>query len=231
MMTNTVSNTAFRGFGGPQGMLGGERMIEEVAYALGRDPLEIRKANFYGGPGRERHALSPDGGRQHHRPDRRGAGNLVGLSGAAGRDHRLQRQQPGDPARHRADAGQVRHLVHRDLVQSGRCAGACLPRRLDPSQSWRHRDGPGAQHQGCAGAGRRIPGRSRHDPDHRHHHRQGAQHIRHRRLLGHRPQRHGGSQRGAADQGPAGGLRIGEIQRAARTGGVRFPTMCGSATS
>ena len=53
MMTNTVSNTAFRGFGGPQGMLGGERMIEDVAYALGRDPLEIRKANFYGGPGRD----------------------------------------------------------------------------------------------------------------------------------------------------------------------------------
>ena len=52
MMTNTVSNTAFRGFGGPQGMLGGERVIEEVAYALGRDPLEIRKANFYGGEGR-----------------------------------------------------------------------------------------------------------------------------------------------------------------------------------
>jgi xanthine dehydrogenase large subunit len=52
MMTNTVSNTAFRGFGGPQGMLGGERMIEDVAYALRRDPLEIRKANFYGGEGR-----------------------------------------------------------------------------------------------------------------------------------------------------------------------------------
>jgi xanthine dehydrogenase large subunit len=46
MMTNTVSNTAFRGFGGPQGMLGGERMIEEIAYALGRDPLEIRKASI-----------------------------------------------------------------------------------------------------------------------------------------------------------------------------------------
>ncbi|MDF1606645.1 xanthine dehydrogenase molybdopterin binding subunit [Hoeflea sp. YIM 152468] len=53
MMTNTVSNTAFRGFGGPQGMLGGERVIEEIAYALGRDPLEIRKVNFYGGPGRD----------------------------------------------------------------------------------------------------------------------------------------------------------------------------------
>ncbi len=45
--TNTVSNTAFRGFGGPQGVIAAERMIEEVAYALGRDPLEIRRANFY----------------------------------------------------------------------------------------------------------------------------------------------------------------------------------------
>ncbi|MCY6382015.1 xanthine dehydrogenase molybdopterin binding subunit [Hoeflea prorocentri] len=48
MKTDTVSNTAFRGFGGPQGKLGGERVIEEIAYALGKDPLEIRKANFYG---------------------------------------------------------------------------------------------------------------------------------------------------------------------------------------
>ncbi len=52
LKTNTVSNTAFRGFGGPQGMVGGERMIEDIAYALGKDPLEIRKANFYGDEGR-----------------------------------------------------------------------------------------------------------------------------------------------------------------------------------
>ncbi|MBC7310864.1 MAG: xanthine dehydrogenase molybdopterin binding subunit, partial [Rhizobium sp.] len=51
LKTHTVSNTAFRGFGGPQGMLGGERIIEEIAYVLGRDPLEIRKANFYGDVG------------------------------------------------------------------------------------------------------------------------------------------------------------------------------------
>ncbi len=50
--TNTVSNTAFRGFGGPQGMMGGERIIEEIAYVLRRDPLDIRKANFYDGEGR-----------------------------------------------------------------------------------------------------------------------------------------------------------------------------------
>jgi len=48
MKTNTVSNTAFRGFGGPQGVIVAERMIEEIAYKLGKDPLDIRKANFYG---------------------------------------------------------------------------------------------------------------------------------------------------------------------------------------
>ncbi|HEY5598823.1 MAG TPA: xanthine dehydrogenase molybdopterin binding subunit, partial [Kiloniellales bacterium] len=47
LKTNTVSNTAFRGFGGPQGMLGGERLIEEIAFATGKDPLEVRKLNLY----------------------------------------------------------------------------------------------------------------------------------------------------------------------------------------
>ena len=48
LKTNTVSNTAFRGFGGPQGMVGAERLIEEVAFACGLDPLDVRKRNFYG---------------------------------------------------------------------------------------------------------------------------------------------------------------------------------------
>jgi len=39
-------------------MVGGERMIEEIAYALGKDPLEIRRANFYGQPGSGR-TLTP----------------------------------------------------------------------------------------------------------------------------------------------------------------------------
>src|SRR5690606_31881622 len=58
LKTHTVSNTAFRGFGGPQGMLGAERIIEEIAYAVGKDPLEIRKLNFYGQPGSDR-TLTP----------------------------------------------------------------------------------------------------------------------------------------------------------------------------
>ncbi len=47
-LTHTVSNTAFRGFGGPQGVVAAERIIEEIAAHLQRDPLDIRKANFYG---------------------------------------------------------------------------------------------------------------------------------------------------------------------------------------
>lgn len=46
--THTVSNTAFRGFGGPQGMIAAEVVIDEIAYALGKDPLEIRRINLYG---------------------------------------------------------------------------------------------------------------------------------------------------------------------------------------
>lgn len=47
LKTNTQSATAFRGFGGPQGMVGVERVMDHVAFVLGRDPLEVRKVNFY----------------------------------------------------------------------------------------------------------------------------------------------------------------------------------------
>jgi xanthine dehydrogenase large subunit len=46
--THTVSNTAFRGFGGPQGMMVIERVLDDIARTLGRDPLDVRRANFYG---------------------------------------------------------------------------------------------------------------------------------------------------------------------------------------
>lgn len=47
LRTNTQSATAFRGFGGPQGMLGIERVMDHVAHALGLDALAVRRANFY----------------------------------------------------------------------------------------------------------------------------------------------------------------------------------------
>jgi xanthine dehydrogenase large subunit len=46
--TNTVSNTAFRGFGGPQGMFAIECVIDDIARTLGMDPLAVRRQNFYG---------------------------------------------------------------------------------------------------------------------------------------------------------------------------------------
>jgi xanthine dehydrogenase large subunit len=60
LRTHTQSATAFRGFGGPQGMVGIERVMDHIAHALRRDPLAVRRANFYRamatGPG----ALPPD---------------------------------------------------------------------------------------------------------------------------------------------------------------------------
>jgi xanthine dehydrogenase large subunit len=46
--TNTVSHTAFRGFGGPQGIMGIEYVMDDIARWLGRDPLDVRRRNFYG---------------------------------------------------------------------------------------------------------------------------------------------------------------------------------------
>ena len=46
--TNTVSNTAFRGYGGPQGIIAAERMIEDIARHLGKAPDDVRRINYYG---------------------------------------------------------------------------------------------------------------------------------------------------------------------------------------
>ncbi|MEL7104490.1 MAG: xanthine dehydrogenase molybdopterin binding subunit [Pseudomonadota bacterium] len=55
LRTNTQSATAFRGFGGPQGMFGMERVMDHIAHTLGADPVALRQANYYdamgaGGP-------------------------------------------------------------------------------------------------------------------------------------------------------------------------------------
>ena len=56
LKTNTQSATAYRGFGGPQGIVGIERVMDHIAHFVKRDPVEVRRANFYrgmapGGPG------------------------------------------------------------------------------------------------------------------------------------------------------------------------------------
>jgi len=69
LKTNTQSATAFRGFGGPQGMVGIERVMDEIAHCLGKDPLDVRRVNFYapagpndaGGPSAPRASRPPEG--------------------------------------------------------------------------------------------------------------------------------------------------------------------------
>ena len=47
LKTNTQSATAYRGFGGPQGILGIEAVMDRIAHQLGLDPLDVRQTNFY----------------------------------------------------------------------------------------------------------------------------------------------------------------------------------------
>ncbi|MFZ1469134.1 MAG: xanthine dehydrogenase molybdopterin binding subunit [Paracoccaceae bacterium] len=61
LRTNTASATAYRGFGGPQGMIGIERVMDHVAFALGAEPVTVRRANFYRGMAAEAGGASPPG--------------------------------------------------------------------------------------------------------------------------------------------------------------------------
>ncbi|MGY4830494.1 xanthine dehydrogenase molybdopterin binding subunit [Sphaerotilaceae bacterium SBD11-9] len=56
--TNTQSNTAFRGFGGPQGAIAIENILDTIARVLGKDPLDVRQLNYYG---KERNNTTPYG--------------------------------------------------------------------------------------------------------------------------------------------------------------------------
>lgn len=47
LKTHTQSATAYRGFGGPQGVIGIERVIDHIAFTLKKDPTDIRKLNYY----------------------------------------------------------------------------------------------------------------------------------------------------------------------------------------
>ena len=158
--THTQSSTAFRGFGGPQGALVTEYVLDSIARTLGLDPLDVRLRNLYGDtpPAAEGDAgiVTPYGQVVEDNVIRPLIDDLVVSS-----DYRRRRAevdafnaaQPGAQARHRPDARQVRHLVQRDPLQPGRRAGARVHGRLGAGEPLGHRDGPGGQHQGAAGRG------------------------------------------------------------------------------
>ncbi|MBL0727815.1 xanthine dehydrogenase molybdopterin binding subunit [Piscinibacter sp. HJYY11] len=59
--TNTQSNTAFRGFGGPQGAIAIENILDTIARALGKDPLDVRTLNYYGPSEGDERVMTPYG--------------------------------------------------------------------------------------------------------------------------------------------------------------------------
>ncbi len=171
LKTNTQSATAFRGFGGPQGMIGIERVIDHIAHDLGMDPVEVRQVNYYDRPPGGSRPRTPrgyfrqeegqsdalwHGGRGFRTAcDDRRASGVLRLCAPAGGDRGLERAARNDPKGDRLCPGEVRDLFHVDPSQPGRGAGACLPGRIGPSEPWRNRDGPGVVPQ--SGAGRRRP--------------------------------------------------------------------------
>jgi xanthine dehydrogenase large subunit len=186
--TNTQSHTAFRGFGGPQGVIVIEAIMGDIARTLGLDPLDVRLRNLYGVDERnvthyqmkvEDNILQPLLTQLETHP----------IPRAARSDCAVEPDQPRHQARHRHHAGQVRHQLHRHAVQPGGCAGACVHRRQRAGEPRRHRDGPGPEHQGGADRGRRAGRAVRARALHGGRHQQGAQRIGHGGQQRHRPER------------------------------------------
>ena len=200
--TNKTSQTAFRGFGGPQGMLVIEDIIGRCAPLLGLDPVDLRRRNFY-----VEGQATPYGQPVRH-PERAVAAweqvlessdfaSPAGRGGGVQRDARAHQARPGDHAR------EVRHLLQLHRVQPGRRAGARLQGRLGADQPRRHRDGPGPAHQDAAGRRHRARPADRAGPPRADPHRQGAQHLGHGGQRRRRPQRRRGQERLRADHGAA----------------------------
>ena len=144
--TNKTSQTAFRGFGGPQGMIVIEDILGRCAPLLGVGAGRATATQLL--------RARPDHPVRSAGPARRAARRHLGHPAAAervhpaqGRGRGLQRRPPAHQARAGHHPGQVRHLVQPDRVQPGRRAGARLQGRLGADQPWRHRDGPGPAHQ------------------------------------------------------------------------------------
>ncbi len=192
--THVVSHTAFRGFGAPQGMLVIEDVLDRVARALDLPPELVRERNFYRGDGET--STTHYGERVEDNRTARIWDELLASSDYAARRAAVDAWNARHPMVKRGLAitpVKFGISVHGHLPQPGGRAGARLPRRLGAGEPRRHRDGPGPLHEdpGRRDARARRAGVARphdEDPD-----RQGAQHLRHRGLVGHRPQRRGGA--------------------------------------
>ena len=196
--TNKTSNTAFRGFGGPQGMIVIEDILGRCAPLLGLAPEELRRRNFYS----EGHT-TPYGQPVRHPERIRAVWDQVHESGD------LDRRR-AEIAAFNAEHAHVKRAIGVTPVKFGisfnltafnqaRRAGTRLQGRLGADQPRWHRDGSGSAHQddpGCRDDARRAACQGEAGPDPNG---QGAQHLRHGRLFRCRHQRGSGEERLRAD--------------------------------
>ncbi len=184
--------------------------MDHIAYVTGRDPLDVRKANFYGGVGRDR---TPYGMRVEDNILHELVADLEMTS-------ELPRAPPGD---HRLQCERIaltplKFGISFTLIQLNQ-AGALVHLYRDGSISLNHGGtemGQGAVRQGRPGRRRGIRHATRRSQDHGDQYSQGAQHLADRGLCRHRPQCASRAQRLQADQGPPLRLHRGEVERHAR---------------
>ena len=154
--TNKTSQTAFRGFGGPQGMLVIEDILGRCAPLLGLDAGGAAAPQPLPSPGRPPRTASrcatPSGCCGIWQPGR----GVRGGDPAPAGDRRVQRRPPAHQAGAGHHAGEVRHLLQPHRLQPGRRARARVQGRLGAGQPRRHRDGPGPAHQDAPGRGDRA---------------------------------------------------------------------------
>ena len=191
--TNVASNTAFRGFGGPQGMLVIEEIMDRIARRLGLPPEVVRERNLYHGRG--------ETNTTHYGVEigdnRLGEIWRQALARARFAERRRavddwNRAHPAHQARARGDPGEVRDFVHPAALQPGRRAGPALPGWHGAGEPRRHRDGAGTEHQDPRRGHARTRAARRPHPADDHEHGQGAEHVGDGGVGRRGPQRRGG---------------------------------------
>ena len=185
--THTVSNTAFRGYGGPQGVLLMEEVVERVARLLGKTPEAIRALNYYGDATSN---VTPYG---HALKDNLIAHCVAQVMSDSNWDESpaidrcVQSRKFNRQARPRIVSAEVRNLLHKGAPQPSGSAGPCLQRRLYSTQSRWHRNGSRPLHQGGAGGRRSVQRRRRQNSYNADLDWRSPQHVADRRLNRFRP--------------------------------------------
>ena len=190
--TNVTSHTAFRGFGGPQGMLVIEEILGRIASKLSLPPEQVRQRNFYHGSGETNtthYGEEVEGNRIARIWE-----ELLSSSDFTTRRAAISEWNANHPHTKRGLAiTPVKFGISFTLKHYNQ-AGALVLIYADGSVQVNHGGTEMGQglHTKILGIAMRelgLPVRQ-HPPD-AHPHRQGAEHLRHRRQLRLRSQRHG----------------------------------------